>query len=49
MIIELAIAFIVLAIIAGVLGFRFLAGMAVWLAMILVVIFIILFFVSLVL
>lgn len=49
MIIELAVAFIILAIIAGIFGFRFLAGTAMWFAMALVVVFIILFLAALIL
>jgi uncharacterized membrane protein YtjA (UPF0391 family) len=47
MIVELAIAFLVIAIIAAILGFRFLAGLALWLVMAIVVVFFILFVFSL--
>lgn len=47
MILELAIAFIVIAIIAAIFGFRFLVGLALYAVMAIVVIFVILFLVSL--
>jgi uncharacterized membrane protein YtjA (UPF0391 family) len=49
MILELAIAFLVIAIIAAIFGFRFLVGLALWLVAAVVVVFVILFFVSLIL
>jgi peptidylprolyl isomerase len=47
MFVELAIMFIVIAIIAAIFGFRFLAGLALWIVMAMVVVFFILFVVSL--